>query len=202
MRTGPRVLALTAVLLLAAPPLASADWQFAPFIGLTFQGMTTVVDLEAGAERPHWNFGGAVTYIGDSPFGLEAYFVRTPNFFDREEVVQVERSLTYAVMANAVLATPRNWNRYGLRPYVSGGIGRLHAYNEDARAAIAPILLNLLGINVGGGAVGFVSDRVGLRFDLRFFRNIRGVEPGGDPVAIGPVRLRYWTSSIGVVVRY
>lgn len=200
MRSGPRVLALTALLFLAAPGTCGADWQFAPFIGFTFAGNTTIVDLEGGVQQVHWNFGGAVTLIGDSPFGVEGYFVRTPNAFDREDIAQVEQSLTYALMANAVLATPRSWNRYGLRPYVSAGLGRLHAFNEDLREVIAPIRLNLLGMNVGGGAVGFVSDRVGLRFDLRFFRNIRGVEPNVDPFAIGPVRLRYWTSSVGVVI--
>ena len=52
-------------------------------------------------------------------------------------------------------------------------------------------------MNVGGGAVGFLSDHVGVRFDLRYFRNIKGVsqEDLEDfPVTLGePVRLRYWT---------
>jgi hypothetical protein len=197
------VLTAAAILFFAAPRPCSAEWQFAPFIGWTFKGNTTVVDLEAAVPQVHWNVGGVVTLIGDSPFGVEGYFVRTPNFFDREEIAQVENSLTYAIMGNAVLATPRSWNRYGLRPYVSAGLGRLHVFNEDSREFIAPILLNLLGMNVGGGAVGFVSDRVGLRFDLRFFRNIRGVEPVGDPVSpLGPVRIRYWTTSVGVVIKY
>ena len=35
--------------------------------------------------------------------------------------------------------------------------------------------MNLLGMNIGGGAVGMLSDRIGVRFDLRYFRNIKGV---------------------------
>jgi hypothetical protein len=62
-------------------------------------------------------------------------------------------------------------------------------------------------MNLGGGAVGFVSDRVGLRFDLRYFRNIRGVDPEDLEVQVtlpvgAPIRLRYWTISTGVVIKY
>ena len=30
-------------------------------------------------------------------------------------------------------------------------------------------------MNVGGGAAGFLSDRVGIRFDFRYFQNISSV---------------------------
>ena len=86
-------------------------------------------------------------------------------------------------MGNVVLTTPRSWNPYGLRPFVSGGIGLLHATATDA-LEFSPVNTNLLGYNVGGGAVGFLNDRVGLRFDLRYFRNLK---PSDDPEnAIGP----------------
>ncbi len=106
-------------------------------------------------------------------------------------------------MGNAVLTTPRAWNQYGLRPYVSGGIGLLHASRADARN-LTTFSLDLLGMNAGGGAVGFLSDRIGLRFDLRYFRKIQGpVEDELDfPVSIGPIRLRQWTTSLGVVIKY
>ena len=63
--------------------------------------------------------------------------------------------------------------------------------------------LNLWGVNLGGGAVGFLSDRVGVRFDLRYFQNISSV-PDEDLslLTLGdPLRLRYWTASFGVVFR-
>ncbi|MGH9373757.1 MAG: hypothetical protein ACRD15_19730 [Vicinamibacterales bacterium] len=208
VRKAPQVLALTGLLVLTIARPSRAEWQFTPFVGYTFKGATTLLDFELGSEQTHWNFGGVVTFIGDSPFGVEAYFVRTPGFFENDEVVcPIETcntsSRTYAVMGNAVLATPRHWNQYGLRPYLSGGVGLLHASRSTA-LNVFPIDLNLLGMNLGGGAVGFLSDRVGLRFDLRYFRKVQG--PDEDelegPVAIGPIRLRYWTGSLGVVIRY
>jgi hypothetical protein len=195
---------------LAVPPPCAAEWQFVPFIGYTFKGATTLVELEFGSRETHWNFGGSVTLIGDSPFGVEAYFVRTPGFFQSEKTVCnvavtcITGSRTYAFMGNAVLATPRRWNRYGLRPFVSGGIGLLHASRSDTLDIIPINDLDLLGMNIGGGAVGMVTERVGIRFDLRYLRKIEGPDEAtiDPPVAFGPIRLRYWTTSFGVVFKY
>ena len=213
-RRGFRLLVLSAFLLLTFPPTARAEWQFTPFIGYTFKATSTFVDFDidenrVATDQTRLNFGGAVRLIGESPFGVEAYYVHTPGFFDPKPqfnivLPRVLESRTYAVMGNVVLATPRSWNRYGLRPAISGGIGLMHASEEDQLQVIR-YRVNLLGMNVGGGAVGFLSDHVGVRFDLRYFRNIKGV-PQEDledfPVTAGqPVRLRYWTIAFGVVIK-
>ncbi len=53
----------------------------------------------------------------------------------------------------------------------------------------------------GGGAVGFLTDRAGLRFDLRYFSNLK---PSDSPkaIALGPTQFSYWNASVGVVLRY
>jgi hypothetical protein len=207
VRSGFRVLACLVVI--GVPVQCTAEWQFAPFVGYTFKGATTLVDSENAAGKRHWHFGGAVTLIGSTPFGVEAYFLSTPGFFQNEDTVCaietcVKSGRTYVFMGNAVLATPRHWNRYGLRPFVSGGIGLLHASRNDALNLI-PVNLDLVGMNLGGGAVGFVSERMGLRFDLRYFRKIRGPDEAtlDPPVSpLGSIRLRYWTANVGVVFKY
>ena len=80
-------------------------------------------------------------------------------------------------MGNVILTIPRSWNEYGLRPFVSGGIGMLSATATD-RLDFLPVDTKLLGYNVGGGAVGFLTDPVGLRFYLRYFSNLK---PSDDP---------------------
>jgi hypothetical protein len=206
---GARILILT-MLVAALPASASAEWQFAPFLGQTFKGSTTLWDPLSATDDGHWSFGGWVTLLGDSPFGVEAYYVRTPGFFQRHGSIlslpgspTITSSRTQAFMGNAVLAMPRAVNRYGLRPFVSGGLGVLHVSHDDP---FLPVRVNLLAMNVGGGATGFLTDRVGLRFDLRYSRNVRGVGPDDDlaPVATAgePVRFRYWTGAIGVVFKY
>jgi hypothetical protein len=202
---------LSCLLVFATPTPSAAEWQFAPFVGYTFKGSTTLVDDEVGVGTTHWHFGGSVRWLGDSPFGVEALYTHTPGFFERDESeltaanlpTTVTESRTVALMGNFVLTTPRRWNQYGLRPYLSAGLGLMHVTSLDL-GDIHPIRLNLLGLNMGGGAVGFVSDRVGLRFDLRLFRKVQAPDwTQLDPaVSIGPIQLRYWTTSIGVVFKY
>jgi hypothetical protein len=105
-------------------------------------------------------------------------------------------------MGNIILTTPRGWNQYGLRPYVSGGMGLLHVYHNDLKF---PARANLAAYNAGGGAVGFLSDRVGLRFDLRYVSTTpHGRESGGDIVTGDSerVRVHFWTATVGVVLKY
>lgn len=211
MRIVSRSLILATLLLPLCASRAAAEWQFAPFLGYTFKGQTTFVDPEQATTERHWHFGGSVRLLGDSPLGVEALYVHTPGYFERDEVDltaadlvrTITESRTYALMGNIVLTTPRHWNQYGLRPYVSGGVGLMHVRSQDLGDAF-PIRLNLLGMNLGGGAVGFLSEHVGVRFDLRFLRNIRGVDLATQPAPsfIPPLRLRYWTGSVGVVFKY
>jgi hypothetical protein len=200
-----RILALTG--LMAALPLpASAEWHLTPLVGFTFKGGTSIVDTEAAAAERHWLLGGSVTLIGEGPIGVESVFLYVPGFFERDEAdvpaatgPVASRSLAW--MGNVVLATPRSFNEYGLRPFLSGGLGVLNAKVDYTLAFPLPVHENLVAFNVGGGATGFFTDRVGVRFDVRYFRSLADEELSDLPISIGTVRLRYWTASIGVVFR-
>lgn len=179
---------------------ARGEWHLTPIVGLTFLGDTTIVDLEDATGKVHWTYGGAATLLGAGPVGVEGIFLFTPGFFQRDEVSLVRSSRSLALMGNVVLTTPRRWAQYGLRPFLSGGLGLLHAsFTEFPPLDVFPVSENLLGYNVGGGATGFITDRTGLRFDLRFFSQLRPGDEGG--IAFGRVRLRYWTASVGVAFR-
>ncbi len=199
IRGGLRRTLLVCVIAVAGASPASADWQFAPFIGLNFLGNTTLVDLEAATGDVHRSYGGTVVFIGKGPLGAEAYVSYTPGFFDQGDLTDVTRSRAVAAMGNVVLAAPLSWNEYGLRPFVSGGVGLLHASMTDFRE-IFKFTKNVGAYNIGGGAVGFLTDRTGLRFDLRYI----GTLPNRDDstAAFGAVHLRYWTGSVGVVFKY
>jgi hypothetical protein len=205
-----RILALTG--LMAALPLpASAEWHLTPLVGFTFKGGTSIVDVEAAAAERQWFWGGNVTLIGAGPVGVESVFVYVPGFFESDgngvgappPGQGPVGSRTLAWMGNVVLATPRAWNEYGLRPFVSGGLGVLNAtIDQQPESPLLPVRETLVAFNLGGGATGFFTDRVGVRFDLRYFANLpRDEELSDDPVSFGTVRLRYWTASIGVVFR-
>jgi hypothetical protein len=204
-----RVLVLCGLLIAVRPARVDAEWQFAPFVGFTFGGDTNL-NLTAVTSR-HWDFGGAVRLVGAGPIGLESLFVYTPGIFetprsdpfsDTPPSNAITKSHSFALMGNVVLTTPRAWNEYGLRPYISGGLGVLRVSHNDVAF---PARATLPAYNVGGGAVGFLTNKVGLRFDLRFFRTLPPGEKPGEMTVIDEgdhVRLHYWTGTIGVVFKY
>ena len=167
-------------------------------IGATIFGNTTLFDPEGASGKAHRNLGGSVALLGGGVLGAEGMVVWTPGFFETGNVEQVRRSYSVALMGNAILTTPRRWTEYTLRPFVSGGFGLLNASKADI-AGVFPFHANLPAFNIGGGAVGFLSQRTGLRFDFRYYSGL--THPDLGPVSIGPVHLRYMTASVGVVLR-
>jgi hypothetical protein len=197
---------------LALPRAAAAEWQFTPTIGFTFAGTTTLVDLQQAAGKRHTDFGGTVALLGEGVIGAEVVVVFVPGFFETARAPlssevpppKLESSRTVAAMANVILTTPRRWTEYGLRPFVSGGFGVLHssqtfAVNPVTTFELFPVNAGMAGFNIGGGAVGFLTKRTGVRFDLRYYSSLHDTDKG--TMAIGLARLHYMTASVGLVFR-
>jgi hypothetical protein len=181
--------------------VAFADWMVMPSVSLTFAGSTSIVDLEQAAGETRLAYGGTVTWLGSLPFGVEADFGYHPGFFDRGEASELNvssRVLTF--MGNLVLAAPLAWTGESLRPYVSGGAGAIRADIDDA-FDVFQVDHTLFGLNVGGGATGFINDRTGVRWDLRYFKSIKGSDEAGG-VAFGDPELSFWRASMALVLRY
>ena len=198
--------------LFAAPRPAAAEWQFTPTIGFTFAGTTTLLDFQQAVGKRHTSFGGSVSLLGGGVIGAEVLVVFVPGFFETSRSAfssdvpppQLQSSRTSALMANAVLTTPRRWTEYGLRPFVSGGFGVLHSSETFESTSVTPVELfpvdaGMAGFNIGGGAIGFLTRRTGVRFDLRYYSSLHDTDKGA--MAIGLARLHYMTASIGLVIR-
>ncbi len=190
---------------------AAAEWQFAPFFGWEFNGHTSFLDPEFASSNTHRAFGVTVVRLGRGPIGFEGTALLVPGFFNdpkrpndpnRPETRDIiTSSHVLALMGNVVVTAPQLWNEYGLRPYVSGGLGLLRAYETDDPTGILTFHQRLFAVDVGGGAVGFVTDRTGIRFDLRFFSNMRNVADTEGVTLGGRKHLRFWMGSIGLVLR-
>lgn len=201
-----KAVALCALLVILSPSTARAEWHFTPMVGLTMLGSTTIFDPQLATEKRHGNLGGAVSLLSGGLLGVEVIGVWTPGFFETDDLslepdvnpVPVTGSRTVSLMANVVLTAPQRWTEYFLRPYASGGLGLIQIKRDDP-AGLFPVDLNRAGFNVGGGAVGFLTQRTGVRVDVRYHSTLRESEPAG--IAIGPVRMRYVTATIGLVFR-
>jgi hypothetical protein len=185
------------VLVLATPRAAGAEWHFTPMIGETFLGRTSIIDLEAATGKHHKNLGGSVALMGGGVLGVEALVAWTPGFFQTGKQELLVKSRTLALMGNIMVTAPRRWTEYTLRPFVSGGFGLFNASKTELHA-VFPTSVNMSGYNIGGGAIGFLSSRTGVRFDLRYYNNLGSSE---NAACFGPCQLRYMTASVGVVLR-
>lgn len=172
-------------------------------LGVTFKGATTFIDNELGAEENHRSFGMAVSRFGAGVIAAEGVVMLTPGFFDGTPPLGldvVESSHVFSATGNVILTTPRLWTEYSLRPFVSAGVGLLRARSEDLSGAFA-VNANMTGLNLAAGAIGFLSDRTGVRFEMRYHRTIGRPDVIDMTLGDEPARLRYFTASIGLVIR-
>ena len=59
----------------------------------------------------------------------------------------------------------------------------------------------LPAIDVGGGATGFLTDHVGLSWDLRYFRSISGnTQLRG--LSVAAEQLSFWRANMALAIRY
>ena len=182
------------------PARAGADWLLVPHTGLKFGGATTLVDLETAAPEKKTPLGFSVMWLGTGIVGIEGDVTLIPDYFDRQNADLVTGSSVRTVTGGVLLTTPLRLTRESLRPYMVGGIGLLRAHSEDL-VGVFTFESHLLGMHAGGGAIGFLSDAFGVRFDLRYYRNLTAETTPG--VVVGDTtRLTFWRASIGLVFRY
>ena len=193
-----RLLALIALVVLV-PTRAHADWLITPFIGSAFAGETNFLVFEQGGGKK-LTVGGSVALLSDSFYGVEADVAHTPGFFQGTDPLGLVLSSRVTTISGSVmLAAPLAVTQESLRPYVVGGLGLMQARSEDL-VGLMPLEKDLLGLNIGVGAIGLVSERTGVRFDLRHFKAVSGED--GPFARPGTSRLSFWRASAGIVIRY
>jgi hypothetical protein len=129
--------------------------------------------------------------------GVEGDIALTPGFF-QSDPSQVLSSRVTTLLGNVVLAAPLNLTRESLRPYVSAGGGLMRATSNIPPELGLAYSRNLSAFNLGGGVIGMLSRRTGVRWDLRYLRGIGSRE--GDTLT-GGARLTYWRASMALVIR-
>jgi hypothetical protein len=188
--------AATFVSLLLATP-AHADFFLTPFAAIKFAGDARFVDLESGASNAKFALGGMAGVLSDGLLGAEADITYVPRFFERSTGSLVARSHVLTLMGNVMVAAPLSLTQYSLRPFVSGGAGLMHINIDDVANAI-PVDSNLFGVNVGGGAMGPLTNAVDVRFELRWFKSVTS----GDATPLLPgSALSFWRAAIGLTIR-
>jgi hypothetical protein len=193
-----RALPAALLLLAARPALAQTDVLIVPFVGLKFGTATSIAIAEPTSSAKKLTFGASGMILTDKFLGVEADLGQTPQFFGGGAQELVTSSVETTLTGNLVLAVPKVITQESLRPYVVAGLGLMHTRVSTARGAL-DTKSNLLGLDIGGGAIGMLSPRAGARFELRRFKNLTN-DPGA--VTIGGTRLSFWRLTAGLVLSY
>lgn len=193
------LIAATAGALCVAPSTASAEWILTPFIGASFATGTDVDDVEFDTliDGSKMTYGGTFTYLGGGVLGFEVDFGYSPEFFeaDDDDIDFIDSSNYSSLMANVVLSAPAG----AFRPYGTAGVGLINTSIDDVDD-IFDVDRNALGFNVGGGVMAFFTDRVGIRGDLRYFRQMG--EADDDEIDFDLGAFRFWRGTVGASFRF
>jgi len=187
---------LVCALLVLQPTTGWAEWQLKPFLGATFGGTTSFLDPGQEAGKRKLALGASGTWLGTF-IGVEGDIVRVPGFF--EDRLLVQSSSVTTVTGNVVLTLPRKYTEYGLRPYLVGGGGVVRIASDQSEALLN-VQTTMKVLDFGGGATGFLTDRIGLNWDVRYFRSVGGKEGTGVTIG-GKEQLSFWRATMGVAIR-
>ena len=186
---------MAALVLVLSPAAAHADWLFTPNLGTTF-------GADASGNE-HFTYGASIGWMGVGAFGWEADLSYTPEFFEAGDgdFDPVDNSNVVSAMANALIGIPIGGQRGGgFRPYFAAGLGMLSREVQGSND-LFNVNNNEFGFNVGGGAMGFMTDHVGFRGDLRYTRSFE--DPTEDnEFDVGVGNFDYWRGTAGVTFRW
>ena len=175
------VVVIVAALIFCRAVSVRADSVFTPFIGTSYG--------EEGTDRVT-TLGASLAAMAGGVFGFEIDFARTAKA--PRNSVFVENSRATTAMGNLIIGIPVK----GVRPYVVGGL--VWMKTEVSTDSLLK-KTDGLAVAVGGGVMGFFSDQVGARFDLRYTRAASVGESIRDVVFETPA---FWRASWGLALRF
>ena len=187
------MLSCALLLACAAPAAAQSNGILTPFLGVAFDTPTD--------EENRLVYGGAVGFTGPI-VGFEVDYGYAPNFFEAEDEIGSfgrEGSVT-TLMGNVLLSLP---NRT-VKPYFTAGVGLMRT-NLTFVDFFDDLSRNDLGVNIGGGLMVFLGERVAIRGDVRQFRNLNNDDPDDSVPEPGDFELgdfKFWRGTAGVTFRF
>lgn len=189
-RTAAAIVFLMSV---AAP--AGADWLFTPFVGPNAGGDTV---------KAQTNFGISAAMMGAGVVGWEFDAGWAPDFFDTgadDKNTLINDTSVSTYMFNVIFGAPAGGQSgMGVCPYGSIGIGAIHTEASSDLRLVDHSNTNF-GWNLGGGAMGFLSDHVGLRGDVRYLQDVQN-ELKDNALTADAGRFGFWRITGGVVLRW
>ena len=191
MRRMLTVLTLASTIaVILVPALAHADGYISPFIGTNFGNSSGNGRVDVGADAG-WMGAGVV--------GAEAEFGYAPNFFGSQSTFGSNSEID--LMGNLIVGVLAGGTHgAGVRPYLTIGGGLLRSHLNGATSTAGSINNNEAGMNAGVGVMGYLSNHLGIRGDVRYFRNLQDTSTTNN-ANINFGAFHFWRASVGIIVR-
>lgn len=174
-----------------APIQARADGFVTPWVGSAFG---------SNIQNGQTTFGVSAGGMGAGIIGGEADFGWSPSYFGTTS--DFGNNTVMSLMGNLILGVPIGGQTgAGIRPYVVGGVGLIRSQIDGGTIARVSSSTNMLGWDAGGGVMGYFSNHIGLRGDLRYLRAINDLTTNVSSIDIKGDKLHFWRASVGVVIR-
>lgn len=182
------------IVIIGTATQARAQGFISPLVGYDFGGdagcptlsnLTSCQDKKMNASVGFGAMGNVL--------GFEEEVAYAPNFFGSATGL----SSSVLTLTSNVMLVPKIGP---VRPYVLAGIGLIKTHVNLTIPSVFTTDNNGLGWDVGGGLIGFVSDHLGVRGDLRYFHSFQDLTVLG--ITLSNSKLNYGRASAGVVLKF
>ena len=181
----------SAAAVVLAPMQARADGFVTPWVGSAFGS-----NIQNGQATIGISAGG----MGAGIIGGEADFGWSPSFFGNKS--DFGNNTVMNLMGNLIIGVPIGGTTGGgVRPYVVGGVGLIRSQIDGGTIARVSSSTNMFGWDAGAGVMGYFSDHVGLRGDVRYLRAVSDLTTNVTSIDINGDKLHFWRATIGVTFR-
>ena len=200
MRGATKILAAAAVAALAfAPVQARAEGYISPWVATNAGTGFNSSNISGSFDNGRIGFGTQVGAMGKGIIGGELDLGWSPSFFGNTS--DFGNNSVLNLMGNVIVGIPVGGTRgAGLRPYATAGLGLIRTQIDGGTIATVSSSNNDFGWNAGAGLMGYFSDHVGLRGDVRYLRTLNNTS-NGAAISFEPGDFHFWRASIGVVLR-
>ena len=164
---------------------------------MKFGGSTSIVDVELAAGKTRFTMGGSIFQIDDGLLGYEADFGYVPGFFEGDRELVNPGSYVIDLTGSVLFALPPGMTGGGLRPYFAAGAGLVNVQASDFLDVLR-VRRTVPAYKLGGGAIGMITNNVGLRFD---FRHVRSFTTDDGSLAQVGRRINYSRFTVGLLLR-
>jgi hypothetical protein len=189
-----RVIVFGTFLILFLARSAAAQGFINPFVGTTLSSPTAA----GGSSKPGFGvaFGGLGNVVGG-----ETEIAYYPEVIDNAaNALAKNRVLSFS---GGMLIGPTVGR---VKPYAALGAGDLHLNVTRLSSVVIPnpetISNDYFTFNVGGGVMGFFTNHLGVRGDLRYFRAFGIKVTDLQTAGLALDHFNFWRASVGLVAKF